>query len=176
MPLSDVSPGMLAHSRALNPDCTHVEGDMRTLRLGREFDGVLVHDAVMYMTTEDALRAAMTTAYVHCRPGGAALFAPDFVAETFEPKTDTGGEDGAEVSLRWLEWCFDPDPSDTTFETYYAIIVQERGKEAFVAHDVHVEGLFPRATWLRILAEVGCSAHVASDSFRRDVLIAQRPG
>src|SRR6185436_20585470 len=70
MVLVDRSPGMLRVSRALNPDCEHVEGDMRTVRLGREFDCVFVHDAVVYMTTEDDLRRAIETAYLHCKPGG----------------------------------------------------------------------------------------------------------
>ena len=43
-------------SRALNPECEHVSGDMRDIRLGRVFDAVFVHDAVMYMTTEIDLR------------------------------------------------------------------------------------------------------------------------
>ena len=38
MVLVDPSPGMLQVSRALNPECEHVEGDMRTVRLGRQFD------------------------------------------------------------------------------------------------------------------------------------------
>jgi len=50
--LVDKSPGMLEVSRALNPECEHVEGDMRTVRLGREFDLVFVHDAVAYMAKE----------------------------------------------------------------------------------------------------------------------------
>src|ERR1700690_460268 len=33
--LTDLSPDMLAVSSTLNPDCEHVPGDMRTLRLGR---------------------------------------------------------------------------------------------------------------------------------------------
>lgn len=33
--LTDVSEEMLALSRSLNPECEHVAGDMRTLRLGR---------------------------------------------------------------------------------------------------------------------------------------------
>ena len=70
---------MLAVSRAQNPECTHVEGDMRTVRLGRRFDAVFVHDAVVYMATEADLRRAMETAFVHCEPGGAALFTPDHV-------------------------------------------------------------------------------------------------
>jgi trans-aconitate methyltransferase len=33
--LVDVAPGMLEVSRRLNPECAHVAGDMRTVRLGR---------------------------------------------------------------------------------------------------------------------------------------------
>src|SRR6476620_3794374 len=43
--LTDLSPQMLAMSRALNPDCEHLVGDMRTLRLVRTFDVVFIHDA-----------------------------------------------------------------------------------------------------------------------------------
>ena len=113
--LVDRSPGMLAVSRALNPTCEHVEGDMRTVRLGRVFDAVFIHDAVCYMTSEEDLRAAMATVVIHCRPGGVALFAPDAVTETFRPSTDHGGVDGAGRALRYLEWTWDPDPSDTTY-------------------------------------------------------------
>ena len=46
MTLVDLSPGMLAVSRRLNPDCEHVEADMRTVRLGRDFDAVFVPDNI----------------------------------------------------------------------------------------------------------------------------------
>lgn len=62
---------------------------MCTVRLGRTFDAVLVHDAVMYLTTEDDLRQAIATTYVHVRPGGVAVFAPDYVSETFRPTPST---------------------------------------------------------------------------------------
>ena len=48
--LTDRSPAMLAVSREVNPECEHLVGDMRSLRLGREFDFVLIHDAIMYAT------------------------------------------------------------------------------------------------------------------------------
>src|SRR5579871_2999295 len=48
--LVDLSEGMLDLSRVLNPECEHIRGDMRTLRLDRLFDAVFVHDAIMYMT------------------------------------------------------------------------------------------------------------------------------
>src|SRR5690349_23802772 len=40
MTLVDLSEDMLAVSRRLNPECAHLQGDMRTLRLGRRFDAV----------------------------------------------------------------------------------------------------------------------------------------
>src|ERR671918_2051205 len=79
MVLVDPSEGMLAVSRALNPECEHLLGDMRSVRLGRQFDAVFVHDAVCYMTTEADLNAAMRTAAAHCAPGGVVLFSPDHV-------------------------------------------------------------------------------------------------
>src|SRR6202795_1047413 len=77
MTLVDLSPGMLDLSRTLNPEGEHLRGDMRNMGLGRIFYAVFVHDAVMYMTTEDELRQVIDTAFVHCRPGGAALLMPD---------------------------------------------------------------------------------------------------
>ena len=81
--LSDLAPQMLELSRTINPDSEHVVGDMRTLRLGRTFDSVLIHDAICYMTTEDDLRAAMATAFEHLRLGGVAVFQPDEVRESY---------------------------------------------------------------------------------------------
>ena len=74
---------MLALSRSINPECEHIHGDMRMLRLeGREFDAVFVHDAIDYLTSETELRAAFETAWHHLLHGGAALFEPDHVRET----------------------------------------------------------------------------------------------
>src|SRR6202171_4840678 len=111
MTLVDMSSQMLAVSKALNPECEHLEGDIRTLRLGRTFDAVFVHDAVCHMTTEEDLRALMRTAFEHCRPGGVALFVPDEVRESFVAGTDLGGTDSPRRRLRFLQWIFDPDPN-----------------------------------------------------------------
>lgn len=155
MTLVDLSPGMLAESRKLNPECEHVEGDMRTVRLGRTFDAVFVHDPVVYMTTEDDLRKAMETAFVHCRPGVVVLFAPDVTRETFRSATDHGGHDGETRGLRYLEWTWDPDPSDTSCVVDYAYLLRDEDGSVRVEHDRHVEGLFAQADWLRLLREAG---------------------
>src|SRR5690554_3748152 len=83
--LVEPSERMREVSSALNPECVHLPGDMRTVRVGRVFDAVFVHDAIMYMTTEADLRAALETVATHLRPGGVALVAPDCTRETFEP-------------------------------------------------------------------------------------------
>ena len=155
MTLVDLSPGMLEVSRALNPECEHVQGDMRTVRLGREFDAVFVHDAVTYLTSEADVRQAIATAFVHCRPDGVVLFAPDHVRENFRPGTDHGGHDGADRAMRYLEWTWDPDPADATCIVDYTYVLRERDGEVRVVHDRHLEGLFSRTDWLRWLSEAG---------------------
>lgn len=50
--LVDRSPGMLELSRPLNPECRHLLGDMRTVRIGSTFDAVFLHDAFAYLTTD----------------------------------------------------------------------------------------------------------------------------
>jgi SAM-dependent methyltransferase len=156
--LVDLSEEMLALSRTLNPECQHIQGDMRTLRLGRLFDGVFVHDAVMYMTSESDLRAAVETAFEHCNPGGVAVFAPDHVRETLTTTTDHGGHDGEERSLRYLEWTWDPDPEDETFVVDYAYLLRDVDGGVRVEHDRHICGVFSRVTWMRLLEEVGFRA------------------
>ncbi len=153
--LVDRSPQMLDVSRRLNPECEHIEGDMRTVRLERTFDAVFVHDAIAYMTTEDDLRAVFATAFTHCRPGGVGLFVPDHVTETFEPTVDHGGHDGPDRALRYLEWTWDPDPHDTTVRMDLTYVFHEPDGSVHTELDEHLCGLFPRETWLRLIAGAG---------------------
>jgi hypothetical protein len=147
---------------------------MRTLRLGRSFDAVLLQDAVGYMTSEPDLRAALETAFVHLRPGGVAVIAPDCVRETFRPTTEHGGHDGSGRSLRYLEWSYDPDPTDTTTTTDFVFMLREGADDVRVRHDRHVEGLFPRATWLDLLRAVGFEPTIVGDPWERELFVARR--
>ena len=156
--LVDLSPQMLELSRSLNPECRHVLGDMREIRLGETFDAVFVHDAVAYITTEADLAATVVTAGEHVRPGGAVLFVPDYVRESFEPRTGTGGHDGPGRGLRYLEWVWDPDPADTTYLSDFAYLLRDEAGSVRCEYDRHVCGLFPRATWLQLLEAAGFEA------------------
>jgi SAM-dependent methyltransferase len=154
MTLVDRSEAMLEISRGINPECRHLAGDMRTVRLGETFDAVFVHDAVTYLTTTDDLAAAMTTAFVHCRPGGVALFVPDWTTETFRPSTDHGGHDGEGRALRYLEWTHDPHPGDHEAITDMVYLLRD-GDRVEAVHDRHPQGVFPRRTWLDLMAAAG---------------------
>jgi SAM-dependent methyltransferase len=175
MTLVDMSPRMLRVSRRLNPECEHVKGDIRRVRLGRQFDAVFVHDAICHMTTEADLLATMRTAYAHCRPGGVALFVPDFVRETFVAGTDQGGNDSERGSVRFLQWVVDPDPGDTTYVVDFAILIRDRRGRTRVEHDRHVLGLFGRTRWLRLLRDAGFKASVVKDGRLRDAFLGRRP-
>lgn len=159
--LVDRSPQMLAVSGALNPECEHVEGDMRSVRLGRTFDAVFVHDAIAYILSQEDLAAVFATAFEHTKPGGVALFVPDYVRETFVETADHGGHDGPDRALRYLEWTWDPDPNDTTHRMDLTYVFHEpdasipSGVRIHVEFDPHVCGLFPRATWLALIEGAG---------------------
>jgi len=182
MTLVDRAAGMLEVSRRRNPECTHVLGDMRDVRLPTEFDAVFVHDAVMYLTTLEDLARAARTAFVHCRPGGVALFVPDAVRETFRESTHSGGEDGPLRALRYLGWIWDPDPTDSTYVADFAYLLREGDGEPRVLHDRHVFGLFGRDDWLAVLRDAGFDARVVPLALpdvpggTLEAFVAVRPG
>jgi SAM-dependent methyltransferase len=175
--LTDRSPQMLAVNAAVNPECEHIEGDMMSLDLGREFDRVLVHDAIMYATTPEAVRATLATAARHCRRGGLVVVVPDCVRETFASSSDCGGEDAADGrGLRYLEWSWDPDPGDTTYQVEYVFLLRDTDGQVHVEHEQHLEGCFPRADWLAWFNEAGLQPRVHFDQWNRDVFIAMKSG
>jgi SAM-dependent methyltransferase len=154
--LVDRSAQMLAVSGELNPECEHVQGDMLTIRLGRLFDGVLVHDAVDYVTTESDLLLVAQTAFAHCRPGGVAVFAPDHTADTFRPGTGGGGgsdDTGRQASFR--ERTRDPDPTDEWIEVEYEFTLRDEDDRVQVVRESHRLGSFRYETWHRVLAAAG---------------------
>ena len=173
--LTDLSPAMLAVSRLVNPECEHLPGDMRTLRLDREFDSVLIHDAIMYATEPEDVQASLQTAAVHCRVGGTVAVLPDYIRENFVTGTDCDGHDAPDgTGLRYLEWCWDPDPTDHSYLVEYAFLLRHPDGSVTVEHDRHREGLFARADWLTWFEQAGISAQTALDSSGREIFLGTR--
>jgi SAM-dependent methyltransferase len=151
----DLSPRMLELSARLNPGVEHHVGDMRTVRLGRTFDAVLIHDAVSYLLTEEDLRATFETARAHLAPGGVLIVAPDWYRETWkgtEVFSRVRRAEGRE--LVFVEYRTDLDPNDTTVETVFLYITNEGG-EIRIERDHHVMGLFSMDIWLGRMRDAG---------------------
>lgn len=161
--LSDLSPDMLELSRALNPDCVHVLGDMRTLRLDRTFDAVFVHDAVAYMATLDDLRACIRTVAAHVRPGGVVMLCPDDVRDGWEERTDIDSGTDGDRSVRWVEHHWDPDPSDDSAVCDFTFTLVEADGSTREVTDRHVCGLFWCQTWWQLLEEAGLEPAMRRD-------------
>jgi hypothetical protein len=111
------------------------------------------------------------------------LFAPDHVVENFAPSTDHGGHDTGTHALRYLEWTWDPDPSDTSYLCDYAYLLRTPDGAVRVEHDRHVEGLFARGEWLRLLTETGFVEakavpfdHSELTPGSYEVFVAKKPG
>ncbi|MBN1898897.1 MAG: methyltransferase domain-containing protein [Spirochaetes bacterium] len=160
MTLVDLSKKMLIQSQKINPQCRHIKGDMRNVRLNQLFDGVLVHDAIMYMKTESDLKKVMDTAFIHCRSEGVALFLPDFFKETFYNVTSHGGTDDNAKGIRYLEWVYDPDPEDNTITVDFAFLIKNKKDQVKCLYDRHIQGLFNKTTWLKLARESGFTASI----------------
>jgi SAM-dependent methyltransferase len=162
----DLSPDMAALARTENPGCRIEVGDMRTCDLGRMFDAVVIDDAVSYMTTIDDLEAVFRNAHRHLRSGGALFVTSDATTETFVPdETETHrarGEalpEGVDVTI--LEWNVDPDPADTTYESYMLFVIRD-GDDLRTEIDRHELGLFSDAEWVQTLERAGFDAHTST--------------
>jgi SAM-dependent methyltransferase len=176
MTLTDLSGRMLEISRRLNPSTEHVEADMRSLRLGKTFDAVMIHDAIMYMTTARDLVAALATARAHLEPNGVVIVLPDCVTETFEPRMQTGGHDAADSvrGLRYIAWAHAPEIGATVHDLDFAIMLRVANGNVEVFHDRHKIGLFPRSAWREAFVSSGFAPPIIRrDPWHRDVFIAR---
>lgn len=158
MTLSDLSPDMLKVSRQLNPDCEHLQGDMRHLDAGAQFDLIFIHDAISYFTSRADLLQIMKNAKKHLNQKGILFIMPDQYTETFQSETHHGGIDQGGRSMRYLEWSYDSDPEDHITEIEYAYLLKDEKGQISRQYDRAYCGLFSMAEWESMLAEAGFRA------------------
>lgn len=161
--ITDLAPEMLEESKKQNPECQHIAGDMRTLNSGKTYDGVFIHDGIMYMLNEQDLLAAFKNAAAHLKSGGTIIIAPDCIKETFRDITEYEGRDEGQRGVRYMHWSADPDPTDTVFNYDFVLALKENA-ELRVVTDRQLCGLFPRATWLSLLNQAGFDAKTVEDT------------
>lgn len=172
---ADLSPQMLEHCNALNPEVPTVVGDMRSMRLDQTFDIVLICDAIDYMLTEDDAAACLDTARDHLRPGGILLFAPTYTRETFvdgdvaDDGTTIPGIAGDD-DLTYFTFIHDPDPVDSTFEMILLYLVRDaRSRQVKTIEDRHTCGLFSIAQWQALAERVGFDVQALAEPASEDV-------
>jgi SAM-dependent methyltransferase len=172
----DTSPEMLKLCKEINPGLTLHQGDMRDIRLGRKFAAVLIHDAIVYMRSEADLARAFATAAAHLEEGGIFITGPDYYLDTFsDPRVEhfTRRDDARE--LTYVEYAYDPDLSDTTMEIIFTFFIREKGRLR-VEHDRHITGLFPRATWIKLMEKAGFEVEpkiITSEGVPHELLIGK---
>lgn len=177
----DLSEAMMRHSQRLNPGVEHIAGDMRTVRLGRTFQAVLIHDAISHMQTEADLRATFATAAAHLEPGGVFITSPDHFRETFrDPFVDSTTHSDGETELTFIEFDHDADPADTTVETILFYLIR-KGGELRIELDRLTTGLFARQRWLDLMAEAGfevecCRRELSGAEAQPDLLVGTLRG
>lgn len=155
----DLSTTMLEQAKDLNPKCTFVQGDMRTIRLARTFDAVLMDDAISYMSCLTDFVAAFRTAHAHLNPGGVLITTPDVTTETFQQNrtsTTPATRDGLDVVF--VENVYDPDPADEQYETTILYLIRDHGRLR-IETDHWTLGIFSLDTWRHVLRETGFEVH-----------------
>jgi SAM-dependent methyltransferase len=159
----DLSTAMLDQCSRLVPGIEIVQADMRTCRLGRRFDLVLLLDAVDYMSTPADAQAALATAAAHLEPGGVLFVAPTYTRETFidgETASDTAPSQG----VTYLSQVHVPDPAHARYELILVYLVRNaHDGRVDVIEDRHMCGLFGRDEWLQLMDAAGFDARRLAD-------------
>jgi ubiquinone/menaquinone biosynthesis C-methylase UbiE len=140
----DLSLGMLNKARVAHPDIEYLEGDMRTLRLNRQFDAVVIPDSIDYMASQDDLQQAIQTAVAHLKTSGVLLVVAK-TEETFQNNNFayTGEKDGVHVTL--LENNYINPFRPNIYEATLVYLIRQQGELA-IHTDHQILGIFPQAT------------------------------
>lgn len=156
----DLSLGMLNKARKVHPDIEYIEGDMRTLRLNRQFDAVAIPDSIDYMASREDLRLAIQTAVAHLKTGGVLLVAAK-TEETFQNNNFayTGEKDGVHVTL--LENNYINPFRPNTYEATFVYLIRRQG-ELTIHTEQQVLGLFSQSIWDEVFKNAGITMQKAN--------------
>lgn len=153
----DLSMGMLNKARIAHPEIEYHEGDMRTVRLDRQFDIVAIPDSIDYMVSKNDLRQAIQTCVHHLKPGGVLLIVAK-TKETFKHNNFAyeGSKDDIQVTL--LENNYINPFRYNTYETTFVYLIRWHGKLS-IQTESQILGLFPLTTWENLFNEFGLKMH-----------------
>ncbi len=153
----DISSGMIGKARSTHPDIEYIEGDIRSLRLNRQFDAVVIPDCIDYMVTLDDLNKAIKTAVHHLKLSGILLVVGKTL-ETFQNNNFayTGEKDGIHITL--LENNHINPSTQNSYEATLIYLIRQQEKLT-VHMDRHVLGLFSQKDWKKVFRDNGLVLH-----------------
>ena len=150
----DVSKSMLKIARKNTKGVTFKEADMKTMRLGKQFDVILcLLSSIGYVKTAASLEKTIWNFSKHLKKGGLALIEPSHTKSAYvngEPRITT--YDAKEAKIARVNY--------TNFRQATAVLnmhllIAERGKDAKYFVDKHELGLFGINNTLRVMKAAG---------------------
>jgi ubiquinone/menaquinone biosynthesis C-methylase UbiE len=149
----DISEKMLEIAIKRNPEVDYHHGDMRTVKLGKKFDAVILPESIGYMTTAEDLKKAIVTASRHLKPGGVLLVCAN-IKETFKSNNFVYTGKHGDIEITIFENNYIPIDNDSIYEATIVYLIRNKG-ELETYTDIHILGLFDKKTWRSILTEEG---------------------
>jgi ubiquinone/menaquinone biosynthesis C-methylase UbiE len=150
----DVSKSMLKIARKNAKGVTFKEADMKTLRLGKQFDVIVcLLSSIGYVKTAASLEKTIRNFSKHLKKGGLALIEPSHAKSFYvsgEPRITT--YDGKEAKIARVNVT---KIRQATAVLNMHILIAERGKDAKYFVDRHELGLFGINNTLRIMKAAG---------------------
>jgi len=163
----DVEEEMLAIAREKVPSATFVEGDMRSIDLGREYDVVTsLFGTLGYARDEDGLWGTIENMARHLRPGGLMVvdpwYTPDRWIDGFVNLTTV---DEPELKIARVGHSTRIEEI-SRMELHY--LVAEKGVGVRHYEEVHEMGLFEVELVLGSMREAGLDARFLEEGFADD--------
>jgi SAM-dependent methyltransferase len=155
----DLNENMLEFARKRNPELEYHWGDMRTFQLNRKFDIIIAMDMIMYNLTYYDLEKTLANFSGHLKPGGVMIFYLEDLKDNFEQnRTRFKKHHKGDLEAVLVENHYDPEPSDTEFESHLIFLIRENGKFRMEV-DVHRMGLFELNVILEMLKGLNLQVH-----------------
>jgi len=152
--LVDSSPEMLEEARRRNSKAVTILGDMTTLALNKQFDVVLLHDAVMYLSDRDEVQQTLEVMKKHCSPEGVVLIIPDCCRETFEERILTAQCHTERSSIHLTEWHWDPNDTDDVVSVEFSVLLRENPQQKVQSHhETHSMLVLSLGEWMTLFME-----------------------
>lgn len=150
----DISKSMLKIARKNAKGVTFKEADMKTLRIGKQFDVIIcLLSSIGYVKTAASLEKTIRKFSKHLKKGGLALIEPSHAKSVYvngEPRITTyNGKDAKIARVNFTKF------RQATAVLNMHILIADRGKDAKYFVDRHELGIFGINNTLRIMKAAG---------------------